>query len=126
MTSLGSTRTAPGAPDRAPVLEEFIAAAAAAVPGVVRVGSAPGIPLSTFLPGRTVDGVRCSSGRTVVHVHLDWDCDLPAIAENVRESVAPLTPGPVDIVVSDIADPASSPHPAVTGAAPRGRPRSKE
>lgn len=102
-----------------------MAAVAAAVPGVVRVASAPGIPLHTFLPGRVVDGVRCTPGRTVVHVQLDWGGDLPAIAEQVRQSVLPLTSGPVDIVVSDIADPAPSSDPAATTAS-RGRPRSKE
>lgn len=60
----------------------------------------------TYLPGRRVPGVRIADGRLAVHVRGRWNQPVAAIAEQIRQALAPLTGDrPVDVVLSDIAEP---------------------
>lgn len=86
-------------------MADAVAAVVLLVPGVA--GLHPGAfgEAATHLPGRTVRGVQLRSGSTTVHVVLEWGAQAQTIAERVREAVAALTHGSVDVVVADVATP---------------------
>ncbi|SRR5579875_3041115 len=87
-------------------LADLIAAAVAGCPGVTGLGQAPGIPVATYLPGRTVSGVAVRADEVEVSVVARYGPPLSQIAAQVRQAVAPLVPGRVvDVVIADIAPP---------------------
>src|SRR5947209_8280199 len=74
----------------------------AAVAGLT--GAAPGGPVATYLPGRTVSGVAVRAGEVEVCVVARYGLPLLEVAAQVRQAVAPLVPDQVvDVVIGDIA-----------------------
>ncbi len=69
--------------------------------------------VASYLPGRSVTGVRIRPEVTDIHVVLLWGAPVLATAEQVRAAVLPLVVGlsaRVDVTVDDVIDP----HPAVS------------
>ncbi|CAM3174712.1 hypothetical protein [Tsukamurella hominis] len=82
-----------------------VVAAVTAIDGVVGVhAGGPGSP-ATYLPGRTVRGVRLDDDGGQVSVVLEFrrDLDLVDLADRVRAAASDAAGVPVDVVVSDIA-----------------------
>jgi hypothetical protein len=103
-------RDAP-APAEAAELADLIAAAVISCPDVIGLTQIPGIPVATYLPGRTVSGVAVRAGEVEVCVVARYGPPLPQIAEQVRQAVAPLVPDRViDVVIGDIALPGAEPE----------------
>jgi hypothetical protein len=72
----------------------------AAVAGLT---DAPGGPVATYLPGRTVSGVAVRAGEVEVCVTARYGLPLLEVAEQVRQAVAPLAPDRVvDVVIGNI------------------------
>lgn len=93
--------------DRAPAevaeLADQIAAVVTRCPDVAGLTQIPGIPVATYLPGRTVSGVAVRAGEVEVSVVVRYGRPLEEIAGQVRLVVAPLVPGHiVDVVIADI------------------------
>jgi hypothetical protein len=66
----------------------------------------PGIPVATYLPGRTVSGVAVRPGEVEICVIARYGMPLPQIAEQVRQAVAPLVADRVvNVVIADITSP---------------------
>ncbi len=99
--------------DRAPAevaepgaLADQIAAAVTGCPDIAGLTQTPGMPVATYLPGRTVSGVAVRAGEIEICVVARLGRPLPQIAEQVRQAVAPLVPGRVvDVVIADITSP---------------------
>lgn len=105
-------------------LADLIAAAVTGCPDVVGLGQVPGIPVATYLPGRTVAGVAVRAGEVEVSVVARYGRPLREIAGQVRLAVAALLPGRVvDVVIADITSPAGL---AGTGRPPASRPTAKQ
>jgi len=112
------------APAEVAELADLIAGAVSSCPAVAGLTQIPGIPVATYLPGRTVSGVAVRAGEVEVCVVARYGLPLPQIAEQVRQAVAPLVPDRVvDVVVGDITwpevgeEPADRPRPATAPAA---------
>ena len=91
------------APAEVGELADRIAAAVTACPSVAGLGRVPGIPVATYLPGRTVSGVAVRPGAVEVCVVARFGVPLPQVAAHIRQAVAPLVPGrTVDVVIADI------------------------
>jgi hypothetical protein len=100
--------------DRSPTavadLADLIAAAVTKCPDVAGLGQVPGIPVATYLPGRTVSGVAVRADEVEVSVVAKYGLPLQQIADEVRQAVAPLVPGRVvDVVIADITAPEAQP-----------------
>ncbi|WP_458320005.1 hypothetical protein [Mycolicibacterium brisbanense] len=89
-----------------------VVAAVTAVDGVVGLHSGLGVP-ATYLPGRTIGGVRLNSDGGQVHVVLELRGVLLETAEKVRQAATSAAGVPVDVVVGDVV--------AVTGSTKRTR-----
>ena len=108
-------------PAQAAVLADQIAGAVTRCPDVAGLTQTPGIPVATYLPGRTVSGVAVRAGEVEVCVVARYGLPLPLIAAQVREAVAALVPGrAVNVVIADITPPQARP---ATKPAPTARPR---
>lgn len=102
--------------DRAPTevaeLADQIVGAVTGCPDVAGLAEIPGIPVATYLPGRTVSGVAVRPLEVEVCVIARYGLPLPQIAAKVREAVAPLVPGrAVNVVIADITSPEERPRP---------------
>ena len=87
-------------------LADLIAAAVIRCPDVAGLTQIPGVPVATYLPGRTVSGVAVRAGEVQVCVVARYGLPLPEIAAEVRRAVAPLVPDRVvDVVIADITSP---------------------
>ena len=85
-------------------LADRIVGAVTGCAAVAGLTGAPGGPVATYLPGRTVSGVAVRAGEVEVCVVARYGLPLPEVAEQVRQAVAPLVPGRmVDVVIGDIA-----------------------
>lgn len=85
-------------------LAELVAAAATAVPGVLRLHAGPLGEIGTYLPGRRVAGVRLRPGTPAeVHVVVALDADLRAVAADVHRAVQAVARRDVRVVVADVA-----------------------
>ncbi len=58
--------------------------------------------VATYLPGRSVAGVRQRDGVTEVHVTVAMGTAIPATARQVRDAVEALTGDEVHVVVEDV------------------------
>ena len=84
-------------------LADRIVAAVTGCAAVAGLTGAPGGPVATYLPGRTVSGVAVRAGEVEVCVTARYGLPLPEVAEQVRQAVAPLVPDrAVDVVIGDI------------------------
>ena len=102
-------------------LADRIAAAVTRCPDVARLTQIPGMPVATYLPGRTVSGVAVRPAEVEICVVARYGPPLPQVAAQVRQAVEPLVPGwVVDVVIADITAPRAPPQAAT---APAGRDR---
>ena len=83
-----------------------------ATPGVTRIGgSAPG-SLTTYLPGRSVPGVRITPAAVEVEIVAGWERPVPAVARDVQQRLAGLVAGrAVHVTVTDLESPDPTPSP---------------
>ena len=85
-------------------LADRIARAVTGCAAVAGLTGAPGGPVATYLPGRTVSGVAVRAGEVEVCVVARYGLPLLEVAAQVRQAVAPLVPDQVvDVVIGDIA-----------------------
>jgi hypothetical protein len=94
------TQTAPER-DRADDLRDAVLA----VPGVVDLHGGMFGEAATYLPGRTVSGIRMRDDVTEVHVVLAYGAPLRETAEAVRVAVGPLVGTPVHVSIEDVREP---------------------
>jgi uncharacterized alkaline shock family protein YloU len=84
-------------------LADRIVRAVTGCAAVAGLTGAPGGPVATYLPGRTVSGVAVRTGEVEVCVVARYGPPLPQVAEQVRQAVAPLVPDRVvNVVIGDI------------------------
>ena len=92
-----------------------IDAVAAAVRGCAGVSGLDGGQfgeVASYLPGRKVEGIVVSGGRVRVQIRSQWAVPAPELAALIKAALVPLTGHrPVDVVIGDIDDPASTPPP---------------
>ena len=87
-------------------LADRIAAAVTGCPGVAGLTQIPGMPVATYLRGRTMSGVAVRPAVVVICVAARYGPPLPQVAAQVRQAVEPLVPGRVvDVVIADITSP---------------------
>ncbi len=84
------------------VIEDRIVEAVLTVPGVVAMHGGTFGEAATYLPGRRVSGVRITDQGTDVHVTVLYGSVVRAVAEEVRRTVAAVSPGPVQVTVEDL------------------------
>ncbi|RBY77601.1 hypothetical protein DQ238_14390 [Geodermatophilus sp. TF02-6] len=90
-------------PDTVAVEADALAAAVAACPAVASLHAGGPRSTATYLPGRRVDGVYVSPDRVRVAVIAVHGLPMAAVAEQIREAVAPLAGDrPVDVHVHDL------------------------
>ena len=112
MTAWGDRRVAGVAE-----LADRIAAAVTRCPDVAGLTQNPGIPVATYLPGRTVSGVAVWLPEVEICVVARYGPPLPQVAAQVRQAVEPLVPGRVvDVVIADITSPQARPEAAMASA----------
>lgn len=85
-----------------------VVAAVTAVDGVVGLHSGPGVP-TTYLPGRTVGGIRLGKDGGKVHVVLELRGSLLDAAARVQQAATAAAGHPVEVVVGDVAAPQTAP-----------------
>ncbi len=82
---------------------DAIAAATLATPGVAGLHGGPALEFATYLPGRSVTGVRLPGDRVEVHVTARYGTELPRLADAVRAAVSPAAGGlPVEVHIEDL------------------------
>lgn len=102
-------------------LADRIAAAVSSCPGVAGLTQVPGMPVATYLPGRTVSGVAVRPAEVEICVVARYGPALPHVAAQVRQAVEPLVPGRVvDVVIGDITSPQARPGRAMASAGRHG------
>jgi uncharacterized alkaline shock family protein YloU len=107
------TNGADGAPTQVGDLADRIVAAVTECPSVAGLGQIPGIPVATYLPGRTVSGVAVRASEVEISVVARFGVPLPQVAAQIRQAVAPLVPNRVvDVVIADITAPEAQPEAA--------------
>ena len=79
-----------------------VAAAAQAVPGVTGLHAGVFGEVATYLPGSRVSGVRMSDDSGEVHIIVDINHDLRAVADEVVTVASQVAGVPVSVVVEDI------------------------
>lgn len=103
MTSAPPPEQEPAPTEPDPV--DLVAEAATAVPGVTGLHAGSFGEVATYLPGRSVAGVRQRDGVTEVHVRVAMGAELIGTATQVRSAVAAVTGDEVHVVIEDV-DPA--------------------
>ena len=92
--------------DEVAELADRIAVTVTRCPDVAGLTQSPGIPVATYLPGRTVSGVAVRPAEVEICVVARYGPPLAQVAAQVRQAVEPLVPGRVvDVVIGDIAPP---------------------
>ena len=81
---------------------DVVAAAVKGVPGVAGLHGGMFGEVGTYLPGRRVPGVRIGDGVTEVHVTLFYGSAVRETAGRIRDTVAGLVGGIVDVTVEDV------------------------
>jgi len=78
--------------------------------GVSGLAEGPFGEVATYLPGRTVAGIRVGGGRVTVSIRCAWGVPVAEVATLIRAVLVPVTGlRPVDVVVADIDDPPDLP-----------------
>ncbi len=103
-----------GAAAAGPEPADVVTAAVHAVPGVAALHSGMFGEVGTYLPGRRVPGVRITEAGTDVHVSLFFGAPVRAVAEQIRQVVGGLVPGPVHVTVEDVLPTSAAPAPPDT------------
>jgi uncharacterized alkaline shock family protein YloU len=83
-------------------MADVVAAAVRGVPGVSDLHAGMFGEVGTYLPGRRVPGVRLGDDVTEVHVTLVFGAPVRETAARIRDVVATITRGPVDVTVEDV------------------------
>ena len=83
-------------------LADRVAAAVLTVPGVTGLHGGMFGETATYLPGRRVPGVRLTEDITDIHLSLAYGSPITATAQQVRDALAGLVTGPVDVTVQDV------------------------
>lgn len=83
-------------------MAQQVAAAALAVPGVTGLHAGVFGEVATYLPGGRVSGVRMSDDSGEVHIVVDVNHDLRAVADEVVTAASQVAGVPVSVVVEDI------------------------
>jgi hypothetical protein len=96
--------TALPGPAPAPDPAELVAATVLAVPGVAGLHGGTFGTVGTYLPGRTVTGVRLRADAAEVHVVLFRGAPVLATADLIRAAIGHLVTGPVDVSVEDLVE----------------------
>src|SRR5262245_14451730 len=92
--------------DEVAELADRIAATVTRCPDVAGLTQNPGIPVATYLPGRTVSGVAVRPAEVEICVVARYGPPLAQVAARVWQVVEPLAPGRVvDVVIGDVAPP---------------------
>ncbi len=94
---------------------DTVAEAVAGCPAVARLSGGRSREIATYLPVRSVSGVKVQSDAIVVHVVGRYGFSVDEIARQVRTAVTALAPGlPVHVGVDDleVAEDASAGGPA--------------
>jgi uncharacterized alkaline shock family protein YloU len=87
-------------------LADQIAAAVTRCHDVAGLTQIPGMPVATYLRGRTMSGVAVRPAEVEICVVARYGPPLPQVAAQVRQAVEPLVPGRVvDVVIADITSP---------------------
>jgi hypothetical protein len=98
-------------------LADRIVATVTRCPGVAGLTQNPGIPVATYLPGRTVSGVAVRATEVEICVVARYGPPLAQVAAEVRRVVEPLAGGRVvDVVIGDITPPPARPEAAMASA----------
>jgi hypothetical protein len=101
--------------DEVAELADLIAATAASCQDVAGLIQNPGIPVATYLRGRTVSGVAVRPAEVEISVVARYGPPLAQVAAQVRQAVEPLVPGrAVDVFIGDIAPPRARAEAATT------------
>jgi hypothetical protein len=104
--------------DEVAKLADRIAATVIRCPDVAGLTQNPGIPVATYLPGRTVSGVAVRPTEVEICVVARYGPPLAQVAAQVRQAVEPLAEGRVvDVVIGDITPPPARPEAAMASAA---------
>lgn len=86
-----------------------VVAVAAVVQGCAGVSGLDGGrfgEVTSYLPGRKVEGVVVRDGRVTVQIRAQWAVPVPSLGALITAVLVPLTGNrPVDVVVADIDDP---------------------
>ncbi|MDJ0393669.1 Asp23/Gls24 family envelope stress response protein [Rhodococcus sp. G-MC3] len=85
-----------------PDISELIADAVLATSGVAALHGGMFGEAATYLPGRRVFGIRIDEYGTEIHVSVLIGSPIRETADAVRLAVAPLSPGPVHVIVEDV------------------------
>ncbi len=97
---------------------DALAAVVLACPAVAALHGGRLGQLTTFLPGRRVEGVRVSEERVQVGVVAAYGLPVRLVADQVRTALAPLARSrPVDVHVADLQLPDEGPR-ALSAAGP--------
>jgi hypothetical protein len=92
--------------DEVAELADRIAATVTGCPDVAGLTQNPGIPVATYLPGRTVSGVAVRPAEVEICVVARYGPPLEQVAAQVLQAVDPLVPGRVvKVMIGDIAPP---------------------
>ncbi|MGC5247003.1 hypothetical protein ACPXB3_08785 [Gordonia sp. DT219] len=86
-------------------LAQRVADAATGVDGVADLHGGVFGEIATYLPGGRVSGVQLSDGRGEVHVIVDIDHDLRAVAAQVARVASDVAAMPIDVTVEDVSIP---------------------
>lgn len=87
---------------------DAVAALVLACPAVAGLSGGPFGAAATYLPGRTVPGVRVQPDTVEVHVVLCYGATVADLAGQVRQALSGQVRGrTLDVVVEDVADPAA-------------------
>lgn len=91
---------------------DVVTAAVLGVPGVAALHAGMFGEVGTYLPGRLVPGVRIVDGVTDVHVALVFGTPVRETAAQIRDVVAGIVGGTVNVTVEDVASPAGDGTPS--------------
>jgi len=109
-------------------LADQIAVTVTRCPDVAGLTQNPGIPVATYLPGRTVSGVAVRPAEVEICLVARYGRPLAQVATQVRQAVEPLVPGRVvDVVIGDITSPPARARggDSASRASPRGVPQTR-
>lgn len=87
--------------DRA-ALVDALREATLAVPGVAALTGGRYGAVSTYLPGRRVEGVRIGAELVEIQVIAGWGTHLPGLAGAILDATRPLVELPVEVTIADI------------------------
>ncbi len=82
---------------------DALAQAIGACPAVARLGSGLAGAMTTYLPGRTVPGVRVDVAGIEAEVVARWGYPVAAVADQVRAAAAAVAPvSRIDVTIADV------------------------